>query len=305
MKPIHIIGAATGWGGRRRGPEQGPATLQRLGLLGRLQKEDLDADWIGTVNTSRSRQEYPHVSREESFEYVLEFCRRMVPYVTKAVQEDALPLVIGGDHSVAMSTWSAVTSALETKENFGLIWIDAHMDAHTPETAAEGRWGGMYHARPLAVLQGYGEEELINMATPGPKLTASHICLIGARSYEPGEATFLEKHGVRVIDGDEISRIGFQAAWEEALGIASSAPGGFGLSIDLDVFCPKDAPGVSTNEHHGIKASTILETLKGIGRDECLQALEIVEFNPDRDENNKTARLVEQLILSIFQEGTE
>ena len=216
------------------------------------------------------------------------------------MQHNKFPIVIGGDHSIAVGTWSGATKSLNAQENFGLIWVDAHMDAHTPYTRHEGKWGGHFHGQPLACLLGEGEQELVSITSENAKLNPKHICLIGIRSYEPGEREFLESKGVKIFYIEDVMERGLKAVFAEAVAIASTNTSGFGMTIDMDGFEPIDAPGVGTPESNGIKAKKFLKVVNGLINNPKFKALEFAEYNPHRDKNKKTANLIINIINSIF-----
>jgi arginase len=202
--------------------------------------------------------------------------------------------VIGGDHSVAIGTWSGV--ARHIGDRIGLLWIDAHMDSHTPETT----YSGAIHGMPLACLLGQGDKRLLDVGLTGGQLDPAHTVVLGPRSYEPEEAEFLDRMRIRVFDGDEITRRGFKTVFDEAHAIVAGAANGFGISIDLDAIDPHWAPGVGSPEPDGIAADELLVGLDRIAREKKLLALEIVEYNPDRDRHGLTARLIASLIEEIL-----
>jgi arginase len=204
--------------------------------------------------------------------------------VRETLAQGEFPLVIGGDHSCAIGTWSGVAAAHRPDE-IGLLWIDAHLDSHTPQTSHTGLIYGM----PLAALLGHGEREFTECLVPGAKVLPEHVCVLGARSYEPEERALLDRIGVRVIGMEEIGRCGVAAALAQALAVVGSAPGGYGVSLDLDVLDPRDAPGVGTPAPGGLRAAELVPALAAIGRDGRLRALEIAEYNPRRDRNGVTA----------------
>ncbi|MCC6889366.1 MAG: arginase family protein [Hyphomicrobiales bacterium] len=204
------------------------------------------------------------------------------------------PLAIGGDHSCAIGTWSGVARAMRHRGPLGLIWIDAHMDMHVPETTHSGAINGM----PLAALLGHGAAELTAMAGDRPALEPHRVCLIGARSFEPEEVEFARRHGVRVIDSDELGRRGLDAALDEARAIAMRDSCGFGVSLDLDAFDPVDAPGVGTPVGGGIRAGAFLDAWTDLTQTPACRAIEIVEYNPRRDRAGRTAALMTALVSS-------
>ena len=296
---IALIGAASGWGAGDRRTGKGPEALRAWGLDERLQEDHLAAHWADMVETVAHEGQVHIHTREDTYPLVLEQCQKLAECVEVTLHKHEFPVVIGGDHSIAMGTWSGIITALKAQQKFGLIWFDAHMDAHTPETAHQGAWGGHYHGQPLAHLLGQGDKDLQHIASAKTKLAPQHVVLVGIRSFEPGEAALLKKLKVRVIFMEEVLEKGIDWALDEALKIASKAPGGFGMTIDLDGFDPADAPGVGTPESVGVKAAQALPGFARIGAHPNFKALEITEYNPARDSSGKTAELTETLIATI------
>jgi arginase len=207
--------------------------------------------------------------------------------------------VIGGDHSCAIGTWSGVAHAYQEQGDIGLVWIDAHMDSHTPDTTSTHNIHGM----PVSHLLGAGYPELANLLNSQPKLKPENICLIGIRSYEAGECQFLENLGVKIICMEEVMQQGIGASLELAFAHVSRATLGVGISIDLDGIDPTDAPGVGYREVNGIPAAALLTALAKLPL--CvpplnLLGLEIAEYNPLRDEKQKTAKLIVEIIRAVY-----
>jgi arginase len=223
---------------------------------------------------------------------------RWLATTTRRLTESARrPLVIGGDHSCAVGTWSGVSHAMQSSGPLGLVWIDAHMDMHTPETTHSGAINGM----PLAALLGYGSPRLTGIAGDRRALEPGHVCLVGTRSFEPEEMVFAKRHGVRVIEMDEVTRRGVADALAEAHAIATKGTAGYGLSLDLDAFDPAEAPGVGTPAPGGIRAGEFLGPWSGLTADPACRAIEFVEFNPHRDHAGKTARLLGTLVAAAVR----
>ncbi len=231
---------------------------------------------------------------------VVDHNRRLARVVGEAVADTHFPVVLGGDHAIAVGTWSAVTAALDGECRFGLIWIDAHMDAHTPDTADQGKWGGYYHGRPLACLLGHGEADLTKLASPNTKLAPEHVCLIGVRSFEAGEEKLLADLGVKVFHMSTVREQRFARVFEAAREHVLIARAGYGMTIDLDGFDPADAPGIGSPEEDGLLAEEVLPSLAGLAHDPRMKALEIAEYNPRHDIGARTADLVTQLLVSSF-----
>lgn len=286
FRRLRLIGAASGVGAQDRHCEHGPIAFRRSQAWHELEHHPA-IDWGETLFAP----DRPGLSPVER---IADLCRRLADEVADAFAADEFPLVLGGDHSVAIGTWSGL--ARSTGAPLGLLWIDAHMDSHTPETSHSGAIHGM----PLACLLGRGDKRLLRFGLPGRQVLPEHTVVLGARSYEPEEAEFLNRLGVRVIGAEEIGRRGFSAACAEALDIVARAPAGFGVTLDLDAIDPRVAPGVGSPEPDGLAASDAVRALQRIATTPGLRALEIVEYNPDRDREGRTAQLITALIAAVL-----
>jgi ornithine--oxo-acid transaminase len=282
-KAVEIVGVACGHGTSDRSCEAGPDTLRAAGLLKRLQARGHAVTWNHTVR--------PGSPDLHSLEAVGQVCEQLARRIEAIVRRGDLPLVVGGDHSCAIGTWKGVARAAPGRGPIGLIWIDAHMDAHTPQTSPSSALHGM----PLACLLGHGEEALTGIGG-GMQLDPRHICLIGVRSYESGEAELLARLGVRIYYMEEVARRGLKAVLNDALAYVQDGTIGFGVSIDLDVLDPGEAPAVSTPAEGGVTQSDLRAALARIAGQPDLLAVEIAEFDPGRDVNAATQRLAAELI---------
>lgn len=223
-------------------------------------------------------------------------CLQLARRVSDALNQQRKFVVIGGDHSCAIGTWNGVAHALGQKGSFGLIWIDAHLDSHTPDTSASMRLHGM----PLAVLLGYGDQRLTRLLSTKPVIHPGTVCVVGARSYEAPELELLQRLGVRIFFISEIQKRGLNKVMAEAVDIASSGSGKFGISIDLDVLNPEQAPGVNTPVVYGLNAKRLVQTLRPLSENPGLLGVEIAEFNPVLDRKNRTLKIIEALLFSLF-----
>lgn len=204
-------------------------------------------------------------------------------------------ITLGGDHSCAVGTWSGAARALRPLGSIGLVWIDAHMDMHVPETT----WSGYVNGMPVAALLGHGAPLLTGLAE-GPALDPRHVCLVGVRSFEPEEMALARRLGVRVIEMDEVRARGLDAALAEAQAIATAGTVGYGVSLDLDGLDPADVPAVATPEPGGIPAADLAARWGALtGGDTCIGA-EIVEYNPYAAGAAETARWMQRLVGRSF-----
>jgi arginase len=288
MRDVSIIGVASGWGARDRRCEDGPQALHESGILHCVTDPERGPPTFEILQTPENAQAGDVLRR------VIDIDNRLASLVAAKLRHGELPVVVGGDHSCAIGTWSGVRSFLAPQDEMGLIWVDAHMDSHVPETSPSGALHGM----PLACLLGYGLRGLITLAGPAPKLRPQHVCLIGVRSFEPGEESLLERLGVRVFLMEEVRARGFPAIWDEAVRHVSRGTVGYGVTIDLDAIDPQDAPGVGTPERAGIAADDLIRTVQRIHDDSKLLAMEIAEYNPHADHDRLTLRLLRRLICA-------
>lgn len=297
---VECIGFDSGWGCADFGCEDGPRALRADQIMARLEKQGVETLWTGPLGLKFLGNHAQLDTKEKTLPIVRQALRRLAMRVSKAVVEQRVPIVFGGDHSSAIGTWSGVISATESFENFGLIWIDAHLDAHTDKTSHEGKWGGWWHGQPVTALHGHGLGAFRNLCSTRTKLNPAHVSMIGPYSVEPAEVAYAKKQGIRVYYLDEVEKRGFDVVFAEALRRATTGTKGFGLSVDLDAFRMRDAPGVGTAEPGGIVADEAIDIMKSVGRHKLFRALEIAEFNPHNDIDHKTARLIEKLVENIF-----
>jgi arginase len=243
IKEINFIGFASGMGAEDRRTMDGPLVIQQSSYLADMAKDGLTLHWQPMISSVQSES----IPRST---LVLQLCQTLAEEVYTLSKNKKFFTVIGGDHSSAIGTWSGAYHALNKQGDMGLIWIDAHMDSHTPETSPTGNIHGM----PLAALLGYGDPAFVNILDAQPKLKPEHLCLIGIRSFEEGEEELLKKLNVRIFYIEEVKERGLNVVMQEALKIASHGTIGFGISIDIDGIDPIDAPGTGTDVPNGISA---------------------------------------------------
>lgn len=285
-RTVCIVGAASGRGARNGGCEAGPEALRRSPLSTRLWRGGLDPVWDAILKPE---------PKTDDTQAVHGLCTRLSQRVESIVERGAFPLVLGGDHSCAVGTWSGVAAALARRGPLGLIWVDAHMDAHTPATSPSGALHGM----PLACLLGHGEASLLALMH-GHTLAPSHVCLVGVRSFEPDEADLLSRLGVRVFSMDEIDRRGLGEVMAEAHGIVTRGTAAFGVTIDLDVIDPGEAPGVGTPVPWGLECAALAHALASVSSDPRLVAAEIAEYDPRSDKEAHTAAVATELATALL-----
>jgi len=285
-RSIIVIGAAGGAGAPDPACAEGPDALRRYRVFRDSPLQHVE--WDGVLRVPRAQQDTP-------LHAVAALSARLADEVAAVLQAGNFPLVVGGDHSCAIGTWGGVHRALHRQGPLGLIWIDAHMDSHTFATTPSGQLHGM----PLACLLGHGDPALTAIDGPEAKLRPEHVCLIGVRSFEAGEAALLHRLGVRVFDMDEIRRRGLVEVFDEALAIVRQGTAGFGVSVDLDALDPEEEPGVGTPVPGGLRRADLAAALSRLRRDPAFVAMEIVEYNPRRDRGHATADAAGALLGAI------
>jgi arginase len=288
---FYLIGCATGMAGADIHSGDGPLVLRNSTYLSSLNEAGIEYAWKDMLTA-------PERKGRRMEDVVAESCLELATLVSTLVKKSEPVCVVGGDHSCAIGTWSGVYDAMHDQGELGLIWIDAHMDSHTPETSLTGNIHGM----PLACLLGYGYPALTKILHDQPKLKPQNVCLIGVRSYESGEAELLRKLNVRVFFMEEVNEKGFDLVMQEAVAHVTRHTAAFGLSVDIDSVDPEDAPGVDVPEASGISGEDLCAGLTKVANDPRLIATEIVEFDPGRDVQAKTEKLMAN-VVKIFAVG--
>jgi arginase len=290
---LALIGAAIGCGAPDERCADAPLALRDGGLAEALSAAGLHATWEA-VHLAPLRRD-----GADPLATVGDLARRMAVDTAALTRARRRFVAFGGDHTAAIGIWSGAARGLQTAGvndeppgRFGLIWVDAHMDSHTFATT-ESR---MIHGMPVACLLGQGDPSLTDLAGTQPAVAPENLCLIGTRSFEPGEAALLARLGVRIIPIDEVQRIGFAAALTEARAIASNGTAGYGLSLDIDAFDPAEAPGTGYLEPNGLHADDVAPALRALAADARFVGLEIAEYNPHKDGDGRTARMIERLV---------
>ena len=291
-----VIGAALGWGAQIRETENGPDAIYASALKTKLSQWGVAVQWENIIYPSQKAKGSQLSPGAPTLPLIVEHITRLANQVAKVVDRGDFPIIVGGDHSIAIGTWSGVTHALRSKENFGLLWIDAHMDAHTPETSLSHA----YHGMPVASLLGYGDPQLINIADPGSKLHPRHVILYGVRSYEHAEKAFLNRLGVRVYYMKEIIQRGIDKTLTEALDYLKNNTKRFGVSIDLDAFDPMEVPGVGSRKSYGLPVNETLKALSQLRHHSTWRGLEITEFNPNLDKETTTLQTIEKIFECLI-----
>jgi arginase len=295
--PVHIIGVSLDLGGNRRGVDMGPSAFRIAGLAERLASLGIpvvdEGDLVAPIPEIKSFGD----PRKKYIREIARVCERLYKSALGVLEKGGLPLVLGGDHSLASGSVAATADFLRRENRpLGLIWVDAHGDMNTPASTNSGNVHGM----PLASLLGPEPAELAKIGGFSPKVTPDRTVLIGIRNLDEREKESMRESGVRVFTMKDIDRSGIAAVVEQALGIAGAGTGGIHVSFDLDVCDPSIAPGVGTPVKGGLdyrEAHMVMEMVADSG---LLRALDLVEVNPILDDRTTTAILGAELASSAL-----
>jgi arginase len=298
MKAIHIIGVPLDLGGGRRGVDMGPSAF-RIASLG----EQITALGYSVVDKGDLPAPIPETQelRDEHKKYIRDIakvCQKVYHASLASLDEGALPLVLGGDHSLAAGSVAAAAEWARRTRNLplGLVWVDAHGDMNTPATSLSGNVHGM----PLAALLGPEPSELSKIGTFSPKVLPAHTVLVGIRNLDEREKVAVRDSGVHVFTMKDIDRQGIASIVEQAVNLAGAGTAGVHVSFDIDVCDPLIAPGVGTPVKGGLnyrEAHMVMEIVADSG---LLTSLDLVEVNPTLDVRNTTAQLGAELALSAL-----
>ena len=296
-RSVEIIGVPVDLGAGRRGVDMGPSAIRiadlepRLEQLGHkvLDSGDIDVMIPETqkVGAGKLRYKAPVLAASE------ELRKR----VEKSLAEGRLPLVLGGDHSIAIGSVAGSTCHFARQgDALGLIWFDAHGDANTPDTTPSGNIHGM----SLAVCLGQGDPDFVNLGERAPKVLARNTVLIGIRDLDPGERDILKKSGVTVYTMRDLDERGMRDVVDEAIRLAGDGTAGIHLSFDLDVVDPEDAPGTGTPVWGGISYREAHLAMEMLSDRAQIVAIDLVEVNPVLDTQNMTGILAAELAQSLL-----
>ncbi|WP_102272436.1 arginase [Cytobacillus massiliigabonensis] len=295
MKKLAIIGMPMDLGQMRRGVDMGPSAIRYAGINERLKKLFDEVHDRGDIAIGRPEVEVDPESNLRNLHLIAEKTEMLAKEVDQAIEAGSFPLVLGGDHSIAIGTLAGVAKHYN---NLGVIWYDAHGDLNTAETSPSGNIHGM----PLAVSLGMGHPLLTNVGGYAPKIKPENIVIIGARSLDEGERELIKEHGIKVYTMHEIDRIGMTKVMEEAISYLKGKTDGVHLSLDLDGLDPNDAPGVGTPVLGGISYRESHLAMEMLAESEIITSAEFVEVNPILDDKNKTATVAVALMGSLFGE---
>jgi arginase len=294
---VRIIGVPMDLGQSRRGVDMGPSALRVAGLQARLKQLGHTVEDIGNVPVKQAEEQHYGVKNAKYLNEIAETCRGVAEIVERSIGEGFLPLVLGGDHSIAAGSVSGVANHFrKNNQRVGYMWLDAHGDMNTPETSPSGNVHGM----PLAAIIGYGAPELVDLLEFKPKIEPRNVALVGIRDLDSRERRLVKESGVHVFTMRDIDERGMREVMSEALRIVTDDTSGTAVSLDMDFVDPTDAPGVGTPVRGGVTYREAHLAMEMIADSDAMVSLEVVEINPVIDEHNTTALLGVELVLSAM-----
>jgi arginase len=297
MKAVHIIGVPLDLGGNRRGTDMGPSAFRIAGLAEQLAKLGLAVTDKGDVPSPIPEAKGAGDPRKRYVKDIAKVCQRVFQTSLASFSEGAMPIVLGGDHSLAAG--SVAAAAAHVRKNgkpIGLIWVDAHADMNNPASSESGNVHGM----PLAALLGTGPSELAHFGGATPAVLPRHTVLVGIRNLDEVEKQIVRGSKVHVFTMKEVDRLGIAEVMERAIAIASRGTGGFHVSYDLDACDPSVAPGVGTPVKGGLSYREAHVVMKMVAESKQMTSFDLVEVNPTLDIRNTSAELGTELALSAL-----
>src|SRR5947208_7208167 len=297
QKAVGVLGVPLAYGASMAGVELGPAALRVARLNKRIKQLGYKVRDLGDLHVQDAQTAPKPGDKLKYLREISAACEELAQKVEEILNAGERPLVLGGDHSIAIGSISGFAAHCRQRDQTpGLIWFDAHADMNVPDTTPSGNIHGM----PLAVVLGYGATELVNLGGFTPKLDPQFCAHVGARDVDPGERVLIQQLGIRFITMREIDERGMSACMKEAIEIASRATGGYAVTFDVDALDPGDAPGSGTLVRGGLTYREAHLAMEQIAEAGGMRSLEIVEINTALDINNRTAELGVELILSAL-----
>ena len=301
---VSIVGVPLGYGAGQTGSELGVEAMRASRIRGKLLGDHIselgiEFEDLGNIDVTRPTSAAEANSRSKYLAEMFATFQIAVPFIGSILDRGSFPVILGGDHSIAIGTFSGVASHFRSRgEELGLIWFDAHADINTPETSPTGNIHGM----PLSILLGHGPQELVDIGGFAPKLKPEFLAHVGGRDLDAGERRRVEELGLRknFFTMSDIDKRGMMACVEDAIAIASKASGGYAVTFDIDMIDPRFAPGSGTLVRGGATYREAHLALEIIAEHGGMRSFEIVEVNPLLDQSNITVELACELVLSAL-----
>jgi arginase len=296
-KTVRIVGVPMDLGAGRRGVDMGPSAIRIAGVSQGLRQLGFHVEDDGDVGVPAPETRDPGNTNARYLEPIYHVCNRLRLRVRRSLEHGEIPIVLGGDHSIAIGTVAGVAEHFRNRQQkIGLIWVDAHADMNTPDSSPSGNIHGM----PLASLLGMGDPQLVQMGGFWPKVEPQNACLIGIRDIDATEREIVKRSGIHAYTMRDVDERGMRAIMQESIGYATDGTAGFHVSFDLDGMDPRDVPGTGTPVKGGIswrEANLLMEMVSDTGR---MTSLEVAELNPILDVKNQSGEVAVDVILSAF-----
>ena len=292
---VRIIGVPMDLGASRRGVDMGPSAMRVAGLQSRIKQLGHQVEDVGNVAVKQAEEQHYGDKHAKYLKEIAETCKGLGAIVEQAIADGCLPLVLGGDHSLAVGSIAGASASFHKQgRRIGLLWLDAHGDMNTPESSPSGNVHGM----PLASLIGHGPPELVDLAGFRPILEPRNVVLVGIRDLDSKEQRLMKQSGVHVFTMRDIDERGMRDVMSDALRFATDDTAGVAVSLDMDFVDPAEAPGVGTPVRGGVTYREAHLAMEMIADSRAMVSLEVVEINPVIDLHNKTGNLGVELVLS-------
>ncbi len=297
MSKISIVGVPMDLGADRRGVDMGPSALRYADLNEKLQALGYEVDDLGDLDVIIPETRHFGDPQAKYLKEIADACTHLANLVLEIHTDHRTPIVLGGDHSIAVGTMSGMAESFRRQNaKIGLMWFDAHADFNTPQISPSGNVHGM----PMAAIMGYGPIELTRIFGFSPKIQPERAVMIGIREVDPQERELVKSSGVRVFTMKEIDRRGIGSVMDEALSIVTKDTDGFSVTLDADFLDPYESPGVATPVRGGADYREAHLAMEMVADTKKMVSFEITEINPILDVHNKTAHFGMELILSAF-----
>lgn len=296
-KLVEIIGAPSTYGQKKLGVDFGPDAIRYAGIVERIQNIGINVKDSGNVKVPAINLEKFNSTQKglRNLDEIIEVSNQISETVSQSVDNGNFPLILGGDHSIAIGSISGISKHYE---NLGVIWYDAHGDLNVPEESPSGNIHGM----PLRVLAGDGDSRLVNISNYTPKVKPENIVLIGMRDLDKGERQYIKENNIKTYTMADIDRLGIKHVMEETLDYLKSKTDGIHLSLDVDALDPTETPGTGTRVLGGLTYRESHFALELLHNSNLITSMDLVEVNPLIDMNNHTAEQAVSLVGSFFGE---
>lgn len=296
-KTVEIIGAPSTFGQRKLGVNLGPDAIRYAGIVARIEAIGLTVKDSGNINVPELNLNKFNSEQQglRNLEEIIETSETLSQSVSNSLSNNHFPLILGGDHSIAIGSISGVSKHYE---NLGVIWYDAHGDLNIPEESPSGNIHGM----PLRILAGDGDDKLVNIANYAPKVKPENIVLIGMRDLDVGERQYIKDNNIKTYTMAEVDRYGIKQVIEETTDYLKEKTDGIHLSLDVDALDPVETPGTGTRVLGGLTYRESHFALELLHNSNLVTSMDLVEVNPLIDHNNDTAEQAVGLVGSFFGE---